>query len=147
MFAAFKTSIFQPSVSKKQLKQSACASASVFFYLLLKDEKPDMRPEFISLLCANNYSYLNNGRYTQLRVGVCVCVCTYVRLHIEGQLAFSTFQAAFCDTKDEAQPDMIAFNVSHKSPRRMNTCVCAYLCIVSREEGRGVSAHTLGGTF
>lgn len=86
-------------------------------------------------VCAN-YSYLNNSRYTKACVcGVVWCVIVFIHMCVpvyQGTACLFHISSSLRNTKDEAQPNMIAFNVSHKSL----SCVCA------SEEARAVPAHT-----
>lgn len=75
--------------------------------------------------------FIFKQKQVHLRVCVCVfylyvCVCLYIK----GQLGLSIFHNSLCNTKDKAQPNMIAFNVEHKS------LSCVFVCV--REAARGV---------
>ncbi len=78
-------------------------------------------------LCAN-YSYLSNSRHTL----ACVCVCFFIYMCVlvyQGTAWLFHISNSLCNTKDEAQPNMIAFNVSHKSLSCVCMCVCVCACV------------------
>lgn len=59
-----------------------------------------------------------------------MCVCLYIR----GKLGLSIFHSSLCNTKDGDQPDMIAFNVSHKSLSCVCVCVNVFVFVCEESE-------------
>lgn len=76
--------------------------------------------------------YFSNCRYTWMCIslGVCVCMCVWY----QETVCLFYISNSLLNTKDKARPNMIAFNVSHKSL----TCVRMPVCI----QGRAVFVHT-----
>lgn len=108
------------------------------FCIFTRKKKRKQNPQSIHLFCTN-YSYLRRTGYTQTPVHVCVfMVFMFMRVPVyQGTAWLFHISSSLCNTKDKAQPNMIAFNVSHKSL----SCACVYVW------RGGEFPCTLGGTI